>query len=384
MKKVVFKWIRGFIKLMIGFVHFPSVKMTSQEAETEISKIYDKKALFNEMDIQNLEVDEKIDLSIIIPVYNVQKFLKKCLDSIVEQETKYRFEVITVNDGSTDQSIKILKDYEEKYDFIKVIDQENGGAAKARNNGINNARGRYISFIDSDDFVDKLFIETMLERAFKNDLDIAMCSYYEYDFENEKVLCEKRRKGICIKGKLGDEILKLKGYNCMKIFKKELWKEIRQPEGYWYEDCMIRIILLRMCSSFEYIDIPLYYYTVHKSSISRDKDNKKKLKTLDHLFLLQELLKLSEKLNLSNDKETLYKIILYELGPVLWLRTRKLEPKMKKEVFILACDIMEKYKMKVVVDFENKYLEKAFERRDYHLWKLVNLYIMLGVKSENE
>ena len=384
MKRMIVKWIRYIIKLMIVIIDFPSVKMSIQEAEEKISKVYEKKELFSKKDIQNLETDENIDMSIVVPVYNAEKFLKKCMDSIVEQETKYHFEVIAVNDGSKDKSIDILNDYEDKYDFVKVINQENGGAAKARNNGINHARGRYISFIDSDDFIDKSFVEIMLERAFKNDLDIAMCSYYEYDFESEKILCEKRRKEILIKGKLGDEILKLKGYNCMKIFKRELWNEIRQPEGFWYEDCMMRIILMRMCSSFEYIDVPLYYYTVHKSSISRNKANKRNLKTLDHLFLLQELLRLSESLNLSNDRETLYKIIVYELGPVLWLRTRELSEENKKCAFVIACDIIEKYKTQRIVVFENRYLEKAFERRDYYLWKLANLYIMLGVKCKDE
>ena len=158
MKKIIFKWIRCIIKLLIVFINFPTIKMTLQEAETKLSKVYKKKELFSTKNIQNLEIDKNIDLSIIVPVYNAEKFLKKCMDSIVEQETKYHFEVIAVNDGSTDKSIEILNDYKEKYDFIKVINQENGGAAKARNNGINNARGKYISFIDSDDFIDKSFV----------------------------------------------------------------------------------------------------------------------------------------------------------------------------------------------------------------------------------
>ena len=169
MKKIIYRIARFFIKLILPFVKTSSLKISIEEAEEEIAKVYEKKALFKESDIQNLEVDQNIDLSIIVPVYNAENFLRKCMDSIVGQKTKYNFEVIAVNDGSNDNSLDILREYEEKYNFFRVITQENGGSAKARNNGINNSKGKYLSFVDSDDFIEESFVEIMVNRAIEND-----------------------------------------------------------------------------------------------------------------------------------------------------------------------------------------------------------------------
>ena len=105
-------------------------------------------------------------VSIIIPVYNVEKFLRKCLTSLVEQTFQDR-EIIAVNDGSTDHSLDILREFEQKYDFITVIDQKNRGMSKARNRGLSLARGEYICFIDSDDYVAPNFLERLYNACVK-------------------------------------------------------------------------------------------------------------------------------------------------------------------------------------------------------------------------
>lgn len=180
MKKLFFRLIRFCLKLVIPTVHFPGVKMSVEEAEKSISKVYEERELFNENEIQNLEIDEKIDLSIIVPVYNSEKFLKRCMDSIVGQKTKYHFEIIAINDGSTDGSLEILEEYEKKYNFFRNINQPNGGISKARNTGINNARGEYIGFIDNDDYVVEEYVEKLLERAYQNKADMVKCNHVNF------------------------------------------------------------------------------------------------------------------------------------------------------------------------------------------------------------
>lgn len=114
----------------------------------------------------------KIFVSIIVPVYNVEKYLARCLNSLIEQ-TLYEIEIICVDDGSTDNSPKILKQYADKYPNIKIITQTNKGLSAARNTGMNHAQGKYIGFVDSDDWIDKDFYEKLFYTAQKYNASIS-------------------------------------------------------------------------------------------------------------------------------------------------------------------------------------------------------------------
>ena len=116
-------------------------------------------------------------VSVIVPVYNSEKYIERCLNSILEQNYN-DFELIVINDGSKDKSLEILKDYQNKFpQIITLIDQENTGVAKTRNNAIKMSRGKYIMFIDNDDFIDKDYIETFVEEAEKEDFDVVLGGY---------------------------------------------------------------------------------------------------------------------------------------------------------------------------------------------------------------
>lgn len=118
----------------------------------------------------------KPEISIIVPIYNVEQYLERCLKSLLEQ-TFHNIEMIAVNDGSTDSSLSILKEYAEKDWRIKIIDQPNGGVSAARNVGIKAANGNYIGFVDPDDWVDKEMYEALLTAAKESTADVVMCSY---------------------------------------------------------------------------------------------------------------------------------------------------------------------------------------------------------------
>lgn len=119
-------------------------------------------------------------ISVIVPVYNVEEYLRQCLDSIIRQ-TKKDIEIICVNDGSTDNSPKILKEYEQKDERIKIVTKKNGGLSSARNAGMAVARGEFITFIDSDDWVDERFCEKLYESITKYDADISICAVHQFD-----------------------------------------------------------------------------------------------------------------------------------------------------------------------------------------------------------
>ena len=120
------------------------------------------------------------NVSLIIPVYNVEQYLPKCLESIAAQTLK-GFEVILVDDGSTDHSLEILRGFARRFPNTCVIHQENGGVSKARNAGIQAARGEYIAFMDSDDYIAPLYLQRLYESAKKYRADMVCCSYYRYN-----------------------------------------------------------------------------------------------------------------------------------------------------------------------------------------------------------
>ncbi|MBQ9246368.1 glycosyltransferase [bacterium] len=117
-------------------------------------------------------MDNHVKVSVILPVYNVEQYLPKCLASVVQQTLK-DIEIICVNDGSTDNCLKILEDFKSKDNRIKIINKQNAGLGNARNTGLEEAKGEYISFIDSDDYIDENFLELLYTEATENDADVA-------------------------------------------------------------------------------------------------------------------------------------------------------------------------------------------------------------------
>lgn len=379
MKKIVYKIARVLLSIILPMLHRTDVTISSKEAEKEIEKLYKNDKIVVHPKIENQDKDNDLDLSIIVPVYNAEKLLESCMDSIMNQKTKYHFEVIVINDGSTDNSLKIL----EKYSSIKIINKENEGVAVARNVGLNHAKGKYIAFIDSDDRIDESYVQKLLTRAYEKNADIVKCNFVEYAVDKNEIIKYERHDDVSISGELKEKIIEFKGFVWGGIFKRDLWFDVRFLPQYWYEDMLIRFILFRKCKQFEYINEDLYCYNNHSKNISKSISRTENIRCLDHLFLVRELLKISDTLGLKKDS-TLYKVLLQELGPLLWLRTRDLSKKNKQCTFVLACDIIEEYKARCDLQFSEKYLEKAFLKRNFILWKLSSIYVMLGVKIGNE
>lgn len=155
------------------------------------------------MDISISKVE--LAISIIVPVYNVEKYLNRCLDSILNQ-TFTDFELILVDDGSTDNSGIICDEYKTKDNRIKVIHKENGGLSSARNAGLDIARGRYIGFVDSDDFISKDMYQILYNEAEKNKADMIMCEFKKVD-KNYEAINNNLYKKSDIKLLKKDEIL---------------------------------------------------------------------------------------------------------------------------------------------------------------------------------
>ena len=134
------------------------------ECDAFLDNIWKPSKVYSEHTFDHdVEVDSLIDLSVIIPLYNAEPFIRKCVDSLISQKTKYRYEIILVNDGSTDQTQKVMEEYSQKYPLlIQIVTQQNRGISVARNEGIAKARGKYIGFIDQDDWVKDQYIDCLL------------------------------------------------------------------------------------------------------------------------------------------------------------------------------------------------------------------------------
>lgn len=201
-------------------------------------------------------------ISTIIPVYNTSEYLKKCIDSIINQSIGFdNIELILVNDGSTDDSEKIIKPYLKKYKNIKYIYQENSGQASARNNGLKVAKGEYISFIDSDDYIDLNMYESLYDIATQKKIDIVTCDYtFIKENGNEYVsfdFTDDSNKNFII----------MNTGPCNMIIKKEILdrEKFKFPEGIIYED-LASIPALGIDSKIYHVKKSFYNYLIRKSS----------------------------------------------------------------------------------------------------------------------
>lgn len=230
-----------------------------------------------------------VKVSVIVPVYNVEKYIRKCLDSLVNQ-TLEDIEIIVVNDGSKDSSIDILKEYAQNHDNIKVYEKENGGLSDARNYGLQFATGKYIAFLDSDDYVDVNLYKRMYEKAKAEDSDMVECNFY-WVYENKT----KKDIGQKYKGKKQMfEKARVVAWN--KLYKKETLDKakIQFPKGLRYEDVEFFYKLIPHIERVGFIKEPLIYYVQRKQSIVNTQNEK----TRDIFIVLDNVIQYYKENNL--------------------------------------------------------------------------------------
>ena len=227
------------------------------------------------------------EISIIVPVYNVEKYLKRCIDSILNQSFT-NFELILVDDGSTDNSGKIIDEYAIKDERIKVIHKENGGQGSARNRGLDIAKGNYIGFVDSDDWIHKDMYKCMYQIINEDSTDIVQVGHNTVEEYTKDKRCNINDLNIiCIDNiieKFTDcnsfEILPLI-FPVNKLYRRELWKNLRFPEGKFAEDLRIIYKIYDITTKYKIIDYNFYNYYMSPNSSTRGEFNIKKLEDLE-------------------------------------------------------------------------------------------------------
>lgn len=247
-------------------------------------------------------------LSVIIPVYNVEKYLEECLNSVLNQ-TLDKIQIIIVNDGSTDGSFNIIKKYSSKHNNIKVINQENKGLSQARNVGIDNAEGEYIAFLDSDDWVVKDMYEKMYNKAKKYDCPLII-SGIDLVWQNGKT---KKFNNFNMKeDRLYSKeehykLLLMRRLNCQvgsKMCRADIWKNsnIRYEEDRYYEDIIPAFTIAKEYDKCMFINEGLYKYRMREDSITSTPSERK----IDDLIYAVNKAKLIARQNISkNDNKFL-------------------------------------------------------------------------------
>lgn len=224
-------------------------------------------------------MEEKI--SVIIPIYQVEKFLNKCIESVISQTYKC-LEILLIDDGSKDNCPKICDQYAKEDKRIKIIHKENGGLSDARNMGIKNAKGDYIFFLDSDDWVDQRIISHLYMLIKKYDADIAECQY-EKVYKEDAIINNEDKEEIKVytpKESLENLITERSGNRVVswnKLYKKKLFNQIEFPMGKIHEDEYTTYKLLYQCKKIVVTNLKFYYYRQRENSIISEKFNPKRL-----------------------------------------------------------------------------------------------------------
>lgn len=227
-------------------------------------------------------------ISVIIPVYNVQDFLPQCLDSL-DAQTDVKMEVIFVNDGSTDDSLLVCREYAQRNPNVIVINKENGGLSEARNVGTEIAKGDYIYYLDSDDWLAPNAIKTLYDYAIEKDCEIVQGGfYYAYD---DHLLYDNRYKipFVLERHKAMLELIKndyVKNFAWGKLYRADIVKKHPFPKGKYYEDSYWQHLVVHECNRYGVIPTPLYYYRQRSTGISGEFS----LKNLDLLRGYEERL----------------------------------------------------------------------------------------------
>ncbi len=229
-------------------------------------------------------------ISVVIPVYNVKKYLNKCVDSVISQ-TYSNIEIILVDDGSNDGCAEICDNYKMLDNRIIVIHKENGGLSDARNVGIDICKGKYITFIDSDDYVECNYIEYLYIIISENNADLSICEY-KYISENNKVL-NKFNNDECIKIlKKKEALMELcnevffSNSAWAKLYLTEHFKDIRYPVGRLFEDIPTTYKLFAKCNTIVFGGKPLYNYLYRNNAISKKEFT---INRLDSIEFVEEM-----------------------------------------------------------------------------------------------
>lgn len=291
-------------------------------------------------------ISHHYDLQIIIPAYNVEKYVADCLDSVFSQQTNYRYLVVVVNDGSTDSTAEVLAKYQ-NHDNIRIVNQQNCGISSARNKGLERIEAEYVMFLDSDDQLMPFAIENMTNAAKCGNCDMVAGGYEAFRKDHVQY-----RHMLCT----SDSYLTIPGFPWGKVYRSSLFTNTHFPEKYEFEDTLVSMILFQKCQHIMSIPDVVYRYRVNSQGVTATL--KAKPKSLDSFWITKRLLEDRKILGIEEDP-SVFAIILLRQIYINFSRIYTLGNKeVDKAVFVLS----------------SKMLEEQFDKRPSGLGKYEDLY----------
>lgn len=315
-----------------------------------------------------LQAESNCALSLLVPVYNAHMYIEECLNSLINQKTKFDYEIILINDGSTDNTKSILNKY--RYEpKVKIFEQENSGISATRNHALELAKGEYIGFIDNDDYVSEDYVNKLLERAYRSNADVVKCGYA--DFNTKCIKDSHVSNEFSSKKGVGADILKYDGLIWGGISRRILWNKISFPVGYWYEDMITRTLLYPLCNNFEYIAETLYFKRDHDNNASK-KVWKRSLKCIDQVVLAKEIYDKQVKIGIKQSKWNVF-AILYEIG---FMASKRIPKQYYKYSFYVSANLANSMLRAGCIKSDelnknNRELVKSLETCNYDRYNLV-------------
>lgn len=310
---------RLLFKLYIHIVYFLKyVKvedMTLSKAKKILDNFYPQKPPKFQ---QKVKFDPKYDLMIIVPVYNTEKFLDECIRSLIEQNTKYSYRIVFIDDGSSDNSGAILDSYSGNTK-VEIIHKHNSGIAGARNTALRSICGRYIMFVDSDDVLANNAVELLMDVALENKADLVEGTHIE--FSDTKPF------------EIGLQEEKVTGYPWGKVISAEKMFNLCFPEGYLYEDTIISTLLIPSCKVINLIPNTIYYYRKSDTSVTATLNKKKE--SLDTLYMTYYCFNEASKRGYDISLEDFLNQVRLN-----WLRTQNLPIEIRKAIFVWEVEIL--------------------------------------------
>lgn len=229
---------------------------------------------------------KKVEISVIVPIYNVEKYLHKCVDSLLNQ-TFSDYEIILVDDGATDKCPIIVDEYAAKYpNIITAVHKKNGGLGDARNYGLDYAKGKYLMFIDSDDYISANMLEELHTSAVKYNSDIVVCGFQSVTEAGNviSVIGEMLKEDKVMSLKENKDLMMINPAAWNKLYNMDLFKnniDIRYPSRAWYEDIRTTLKLFSVAEKITYVDKPLYNYLWREGSITNNKSCERNVEIIE-------------------------------------------------------------------------------------------------------
>lgn len=283
-----------------------------------------------------------VDLMIIVPVYNTEKYVRKCIESILNQKTQYSYIAVLVNDGSSDNSMKILEEYKENQ-YIKIISTENKGVSEARNIALIENYGKYIMFVDSDDYLEENAIENLMSIAQKYNADIVEGEYTEFGYNGNNSV----KHSDIVQQVNGTELF---GFAWGKVIKSSCFQNICFPSKYCYEDTIMSFLIHSRAKIIYTIPENVYYYRINPNGLNHTSLVKRNV--IDTFWITKYCLEEFKKQRfIWNTDMELFCLKQFYIN---WLRLRNQEDVIQESVFVLTCELYNKFFSKNTIDYRQE------------------------------